>query len=155
MEYLYVGLILLLGVGVYFLCRKLQRSVDDSSKLGELLNMKFVKDNNGVQTNYQNFYNELVKNFGKEYLIECNYSLKDILKTDEEVFCDFALIKGGIRLSLVILLEENESIVEACKKKRKKVLVFNNETVCDEFVLTVIEKTLKGNKKNENSSRKV
>ena len=155
MEYLYVGLILLLGVGVYFLCRKLQRSVDDSSKLGELLNMKFVKGNNGVQTNYQNFYNELVKNFGKEYLIECNYSLKDILKTDEEVFCDFALFKGGIRLSLVILLEENELIVEACKKKRKKVLVFNNETVCDEFVLTVIEKTLKGNKKNENSSRKV
>ena len=155
MEYLYVGLILLLGVGVYFLCRKLQRSVDDSSKLGELLNMKFVKDNNGVQTNYQNFYNELVENFGKEYLIECNYSLKDILKTDEEVFCDFALIKGGIRLSLVILLEENELIVEACKKKRKKVLVFNNETVCDEFVLTVIEKTLKGNKRNENSSRKV
>lgn len=153
--YLYMIIALVLGVFVFLLCRKLQKSVDDSSKLGELLNMKFVKGENGVQTNYQDFYNALVKNFGKEYLIECNYSLKNILKTEEEVFCDFALLKGGIRLSLVILLRENEVVVEACKNKRKKVLVFSEETVCDEFVLTVIDRKLKGNKKSENSSRKV
>lgn len=155
MEYLYLIVALVLAVFVYLLCRKLQKSVDDSSKLGELFNMKFVKGENGVQTQYQDFYNSLVKRFGKEYLIECNYNLKNVLKTTEDVFCDFALVKGGIRLSLVILLEENEMIVSACKNKNKKVLVFSNETICDEFVLTVIEKKLKGSKNNENNSRKV
>ena len=67
--YLYMIIALVLGVFVFLLCRKLQKSVDDSSKLGELLNMKFVKGENGVQTNYQDFYNALVKNFGKEYKV--------------------------------------------------------------------------------------
>ena len=155
MEYLYLIIALSFAVGVYLLCRKLQKKVDESSKLDELFNMRFVKGENGVNTKYKAFYDALVKKFGKEYLIECNYNLKNVLKAEEDVFCDFAFVKNGIRLSLVILLKNDELIVQACKVARKKVLVFSEETVCDEFILTVIEKKLKGNRKNENNSRKV
>lgn len=155
MEYLYLIIALLLMVGVYLLTRKLQKSVDDSSKMSELLNMKFVKGEKGIQTQYQSFYNALVSRFGKEYLIECNYNLKNVFKIKEDVFCDFALIKNGIRLSLVILLKNDDLIVVGCKKARKKVLVFTEDTICDEFVLNVIEKKLKGNNKNENNSGEV
>ena len=67
MKYLYLIIALALAVGVYLLCRKLQKKVDESSKLDELFNMKFVKGENGVNTKYKAFYDALVKKFGKEY----------------------------------------------------------------------------------------
>ena len=155
MNYLFLIFAVAVAVLVYLLCRKLQKRVDDSSRLDELFNMKFVKGEDGVKTQHKDFYDALVKKFGKEYLIECNYNLKHVLKIDEDIFCDFALVKNGIRLSLVILLKDDNLIVEGCRKARKKVLTFTEDAVCDEFVLTVIEKKLKGNKKNENNSREV
>ena len=109
-------------------------------------------DNNAKGADYALFQNAFILGLQKKYSNKITLLEKLLQTMPNSDYCSNALYEIG---RSYVLLEENEIIVSACKNKNKKVLVFSNETVCDEFVLTVIEKKLKGNKNNENNSRKV